>query len=138
MTTHLYFNASKRSRVRANITETTYIDQLSSMEPVQPDWHSNDYFLLPSDDQTPPYLCMGIYPYTRHKPSPASTFNPHMYIALTPLSISIPLQIILELSATGDATYLTQHHQLYIDDYFYINCTNTVPRPSPTPLFLLD
>lgn len=29
----------------------------------------------------------------------------------------------------GDAFYLTQHHQLYIDEYFYINCTNTVESP---------
>lgn len=45
-------------------------------------------------------------------------------------------QIIMEFSALGHATYLTQHHQLYIDNYFYVNCTNTLPPPPPNNTLL--
>lgn len=91
---------------------------------------------MPSDGQI---STLHAWTFTHTTQSIASRFRlQHVLCPLTQIPFFNPLQIILELSATGDATYLTQHHQLYIDEYFYINCTNTVPRPSPTPLFLLD
>jgi hypothetical protein len=53
-------------------------------------------------------------------------------------SASCRPQIIVEFSVLGEASYLTQRHQLYMDDYFYVNCTNTVAPPDPPPLLSLN